>query len=149
VFHSQRPTPGEVTDALEQIFGETDGRHRRLDMLNPSTPLIVFDQLSVERVHLQRDRGWAEVRIVGALKLSQQKTNSSRHTEHERWLMVRHDRNTWEITIPPEAIYIQRDVAVRTLAHQLAALTDDTAGVPSTPDEKLQLSRLLNVFLEK
>jgi hypothetical protein len=148
-FHSKRPTPGEVTDALEQIFGETGGRPRRLDMLNPARPLTVFDQLSVERVRLQRDRGWAEVRIEGALKLSKQKTNSAKHTEHERWLMVRRDRDTWEITVPTEAIYIQSDVAVRTLAHQLAALTDDTTGVPSTAGEKLQLSRLLSLFLEK
>ncbi len=148
-FHSQRPTTGEVTDALEQIFGETDGKHRGLDMLNSSKPLIVFDRLSVERVRLQRDRGWAEVRIEGALKLSKQKTNSAKHTERERWLMVRRDQDTWEITIPPEEIYIQSDVAVRTLAHQLAALTDDAAGVPSTAGEKLQLSRLLSVFLEK
>lgn len=148
-FHSQRPTTGEVTDALEQIFGETDGRHRGLDMLNPSKPLIVFDQLSVERVRLQRDRGWAEIRIAGAFKVSKEKTNSTKHTEHERWLMVRRDHDTWEITIPAQAIYIQGDVAVRTLAHQLAALTDDTAGVPSTAGEKLQLSRLLGVFLEK
>jgi NlpC/P60 family len=148
-FHSQRPTTGEVTDALEQIFGETDGRHRGLDMLNPSKPLIVFDRLSVERVRLQRDRGWAEVRVEGALKVSKQKTNSAKHTERDRWLMVRRDQDTWEITIPPEEIYIQSDVAVRTLAHQLAALTDDRAGVPSTAGEKLQLSRLLSVFLEK
>jgi hypothetical protein len=148
-FHSQRPTTGEVTDALEQIFGETGGRLRGLDMLNPARPLIVFDQLFVERVHLQRDRGWAEVRIEGALKLSKQKTNSAKHTEHERWLMVRRDQENWAITVPAEAIYIQRDVAVRTLAHQLAALTDDSAGVPSTAGEKLQLSRLLSVFLEK
>jgi len=148
-FHSQRPTPGEVTDALEQIFGETDGRHRGLDLLNPSKPLIVFDQLSVERVRLQRDRGWAEVRIAGALKVSKEKTNSTKHNEHKRWLMVRRDQDTWEIKIPPEEIYLESDVAVRTLAHQLAALTDDTAGVPSTAGEKLQLSRLLSVFLEK
>jgi hypothetical protein len=138
-----------VTDALEQIFGETDGRHRALDMLNPSKPLIVFDQLSVERVRLQRDRGWAEIRIAGAFKVSKEKTNSTKRNEHERWLMVRRDHDTWEITIPAQAIYIQSDVAVRTLAHQLAALTDDAAGVPSTAGEKLQLSRLLGVFLEK
>ncbi|MGB6474191.1 MAG: NlpC/P60 family protein [Candidatus Sulfotelmatobacter sp.] len=148
-FHSPHPTPGEVTDALEQIFGEAGAGLQGLDMLNPSKPLIVFDQLSVERVHLQHDRGYAEVRIEGSLKLSKQKTNSSKHNEHQRWLLVRHDHDTWEITIPSEAIYIQSDVAVRTLAHQLAALTDDSAGVPGTAGEKLQVSRLLNMFLEK
>jgi hypothetical protein len=147
-FHSQRPTSGEVTDALEQIFSETGARLRGLDMLNPSRPLMVFDQLSVERVHLQRDRGWAEVRIGGALKLSGQKANSTKHDEEQHWPMLRkHD--TWEITIPSDAIYIRSDVAVRVLAHQLSALTEDTAGAAGMTGEKLQLSRLLNVFLEK
>ncbi|MFZ0958497.1 MAG: NlpC/P60 family protein [Candidatus Sulfotelmatobacter sp.] len=148
-FHSQRPTPGEVTGALEQIFGETGEGLRGLDMLNPPKPLIVFDQLAVDRVHLRRDRGWAEVRITGALKLSKQKTNSTKHNEHQRWLLVHRNGDTWEITGPSEAIYIQSDVAVRALAHQLAALTDDPAGVPGTTGEKLQLSRLLSTFLEK
>jgi hypothetical protein len=147
-IHSGRPTPGEVTDALEPIFSETGERLRGLDMLNPSKPLMVFDQLSVERVHLQRDRGWAEVRIGGAWMLSTQKTNSVKHDEWQRWPILRkHD--TWEVTIPSEAIYIRSDVAVRVLAHQLSALTDDTAGAPGMAGEKLQLSRLLNVFLEK
>src|SRR5580698_9109311 len=129
-IHSGRPTPGEVTDALEPIFSETGERLRGLDMLNPSKPLMVFDQLSVERVHLQRDRGWAEVRIEGAWKLSTQKTNSIKHNEWQRWPILRkHD--AWEVTIPSEAIYIRSDVAVRVLAHQLSALTDDMPGHPA------------------
>lgn len=145
----QRPTTVEVTSALEQVLSENAEGLGGVDMLNPAKPLVIFDQLSVERVHLQRDRGWAEVRIAGALKLSKRKANSTKHNEHQRWLMVRRDRDSWEITIPSEVIYMQSDAAVRTLAHQLAALTDDTAGVPGTPGQKLQLSRLLNIFLEK
>lgn len=145
----QRPTTVEVTSALEQVLSENAEGLGGVDTLNPAKPLVIFDQLSVERVHLQRDRGWAEVRIAGALKLSKRKANSTKHNEHQRWLMVRRDRDSWEITIPSEVIYMQSDAAVRTLAHQLAALTDDTAGVPGTPGQKLQLSRLLNIFLEK
>jgi hypothetical protein len=148
-IHSKRPTPDEVTDALDQIVSEAGEPVRRLDMLNPSKPLMVFDQLSVERVHLQRDRGWAEIRITGALKLSSQKTNSIKHNERERWQLVRRDRDTWELTVPSDEIYVQSDAAVRILAHQLAVLTDETARQTSTATEKLQLSRLLNVFLEK
>jgi len=147
--HAQRPTAGEATAALEQIFGETGDRLRGLDMLNPSKPLIVYDQISVERVRLQRDRGWAEVRLTGALKLSKQKTNSIKHNESQRWQFVRRDHDNWEITLPSEAIYIPSDVAVRTLAHQLSALTDETEAGSSVADQKLQLSRLLNLSLEK
>ena len=148
-IHSQRPTPDEVTAALEQLLSETGDGFHGLDMLNPSKPLIVFDQVSVERVRLQRNRGWAEVRIAGALKLSQQKTNSTKHNESHRWQLVRSDHDRWEITIPSEAIYLPSDIAVRTLAHQLSALADETAAGPGAAEEKLQLSRLLNLTLAK
>jgi NlpC/P60 family len=148
-IHSKRPTPDDVTDAVEQVLSETGEPVRGLDLINPSKRFIVFDQLSVERVHLQRDRGWADINIVGALKLSSQKTNSIKHNERQRWPLVRRDRDTWEITVPPDEIYIQSDSAVRMLAHQLAALTDETAQQTSAATEKLQLSRLLNAFLEK
>ena len=148
-IRSPRPTSGEVTAALERVLNESGDGLRGVDMLNPVKPLIVFDQISVNRVRLQRDHGWAEIQIAGALKLSQQKTTSSKHNEIQRWLLVRRDHDSWEITLPSEAIFIPSEIAVRTLAHQLSALTDETAAAPGTAEEKLQLSRLLNLSLQK
>ncbi len=110
---------------------------------------MVFDQLSVERVRLQRDRGWAEVRINGVFKLPRERLDSTKRTERQRWPLVRRDHNTWELTLPPEAIYIPSDVAVRMLVHQLAALTAEPVGQPRAAEEKVELSRLLSVLLEK
>ncbi len=149
VINSARPKPKDVSDALEQTFSETEKALRGEDVLKPSRPLMVFDRLSVERVRLQRDRGWAEVRINGVFKLPRERANSTKRTEQQRWLLVRRDHNTWELTLPPEAIYIPSDVAVRMLVHQLAALTAETLAQPRTADEKVELSRLLNVLLEK
>src|SRR6266849_8276114 len=123
VINSARPKPKDVSDALEQTFSETEKALRGEDVLKPSRPLMVFDRLSVERVRLQRDRGWAEVRINGVFKLPRERLNSTKRTERQRWPLVRRDHNTWELTLPPEAIYIPSDVAVRMLVHQLAALT--------------------------
>jgi hypothetical protein len=147
--HSQRPTPSEVNDALERALSETGERLRGLDLLNPSKPVIVFDQLSVERVRLKRDQGWADVGVAGALKISGTKTKSTKHSEHQHWRLVRRGHDGWEIIVPSEVIYVQSDLAIRILAHQLAALTDETVGQPGAGEEKLQLSRLLNVFLGK
>jgi hypothetical protein len=149
VHNSQRPGIKEVTDALEQTLGATGEALRGEDVVNPPRPLIVFDQLLVERVHLQRDRGWAEVRLNGVFKLPRGKTNLSKQTERQRWLLVRRDYDTWEVTLPPEAIYIPNNIAVQMLAHQLAALTDETAGQTSTPEQKVEICRLLSVLLEK
>jgi len=145
---SPRPKPKEVSDALEQTFSETEKTLRGQDALRPSRPLVVFDRLSVERVRLQRNRGWAEVRINGIFKLPRERANSRKRTERQRWLLVRRDHSTWELTLPPEAIYIPSDVAVRMLVQQLASLTAETVGQPWTAEEKLELSRLLNVLLE-
>jgi hypothetical protein len=149
LLNSQRPNPTEVTAVLKQAFSETGQALRGQDVLKPSRPLMVFDQFSVARVRLQRDRGWAEVRLNGAFRLPREKTTSTKRAARQRWLLVRHDRNTWELLLPPEAIYLPSDVAVRMLVHQLAALTEETSGQLSTADEKVELSRLLNVLLEK
>jgi hypothetical protein len=149
LIHSPRPTSGDATAALERMLNESRDGLRGIDMLNPVKPLVVFDQISVDRVRLQRDHGWAEVRLAGALKLAKRETNSSKHNEIQRWQLVRRDHDSWEITLPADATYLPSEIAVRTLAHQLSALTDETAATPGTAEEKLQLSRLLNLSLQK
>jgi hypothetical protein len=149
VDHSQRPNPKEVTDALEQTLGEAGEVLRGGDVVNPPRPLIVFDRLFVERVHLQGDRGWAEIRLNGAFKLPRGKTNLPKHAERQRWPLVRRDYDSWELMLPPNVIYVPNDIAVRMLAHQLATLTDETAGETSTPERKVELSRLLSVLLQE
>jgi hypothetical protein len=148
-FRSQRPTPSQITDALEQGLNETGEALRGKDMLNSSHAFIVFDQLSVEKVHLQRSQGWAEIRLTGVVRIPREKPNSAKRTERQRWILVRRDPNTWEVTAPSAASYVQSDIAVRTLAHQLATLTDENAEPPVNAEEKVQLSRLLNALLEK
>jgi hypothetical protein len=53
------------------------------------------------------------------------------------------------ITLPPDAIYAPNNIAVRMVAHQLATLTDETAGQTSTPEQKVESGRLLSVLLEE
>jgi NlpC/P60 family len=150
INNAQSPSPKEVTDALERAFSETGEALRGQDVVKPPRPMIVFDQLSIERVHLQRDRGWAEIRINGAFDLpGREGTTSTKRTERQRWPLVRRDHDGWELSLPQEAIYVRNDVALRMLARQLVALTNETAGQSSTPEEKVEVSRLLSVLLEK
>jgi hypothetical protein len=110
---------------------------------------MVFDEVSVERVSLQGNRGWAEVRMNGVLKLPGDGKNSARRTERQRWLLVRRGHDTWELALPTEAIYVPSDVAVRMLVRQLEGLTEETVEQPIRAEKKVQLSRLLNMLLEK
>jgi hypothetical protein len=100
-------------------------------------------------VSLQGNRGWAEVRINGVLNLPGEGKNSIKRAERQRWLLVRRDHDTWELTLPTEAIYVPSDIAVRMLVHQLEGLTEETVEQPISAEKKVQLSRLLNVLLEK
>jgi hypothetical protein len=146
---SQHPTLNQISDALEQTLNENGETIHSEDLLNRSRKFIVVGQFSVERVHLQRDRGWADVRFTEALRVPTEKPKYAKQTEQQRWLLVRLDSNTWELTAASAASLVPREIAIRTLAHQLAALTDENAEQPVNPDEKVQLSRLLNALLEK
>jgi hypothetical protein len=149
IVKSQHPKAKEVTDALEQAFAENAEALRGQDVLEPSCPLMAFDEVSVERVSLQGNRGWAEVRMNGVLKLPGDGKNSARRTERQRWLLVRRGHDTWELALPTEAIYVPSDVAVRMLVRQLEGLTEETVEQPIRAEKKVQLSRLLNMLLEK
>ena len=51
--------------------------------------------------------------------------------------------------IPSRAIYLPSDMAVRMVVHQLAVLTEETGEHPDRTAEKVELSRLLGVLLQK
>ncbi|MBZ5680502.1 MAG: C40 family peptidase [Acidobacteriia bacterium] len=147
--NSESPRAEQVSDALEGTYSETEEALRGKDVLRLPRPLIIFDRFSVERIRLQRDRGWAEVRIAGAVSVLRGKPDSKKHAERQRWQLVRRDRDTWEITLPPRAIYLPSDMAVRMVVHQLAVLTEETGEHPDRTAEKVELSRLLGVLLQK
>lgn len=149
LLHSKRPKPAEVSAALGKNFSETGEALQGENLLKLSRRVVVFDQLKVERVHLKRDQGWADVVINGAFSLPRQNANSKRHTERQRWLLRRRSRDTWELALPPQVIYVSNAFAVRLLVHQLAALTEDASGPPDSTDAKIELAHLLSALLEK
>ena len=148
LVHSKLPGPKDVSDALQEAYRETEEALRDQDVLSLPHPLLVFDEFSVERVHLQRDQGWADVRISGAVSISAGKPNSKKHAVRQHWPLVRQDHDAWQVTLPPEAICLPNDIVVRMVIHQLATLTEE-AGGQTNREEKVELSRVLNVLLQK
>lgn len=150
VVHSLQPTSQQLNESLSQYFRETEKSFGSLDLLSSSQPVIVFDQMAVKNVRIKRDQAWAEVRIDGASSLVEGRTSAKKRSVQERWTLVRRDGRTWELQLPRDTTYLQHDVAVRILAHQLAALAD---GSPDAGDNssKVQaaLARTLNSLLEK
>ena len=148
LLNSERPKPAEVSAALEKNFSETGEALQGENLLKLSRRFVVFDQLKVERVRLKREQGWADVLINGAFSLPRQDANSKKHTERQRWLLRRRSRDTWELALPPQVIYVSNGVAVRLLVHQLAILTEDPSGPPDSIDAKIELAHLLSALLQ-
>jgi hypothetical protein len=148
VVDSERPIAGEITEALSQAFSDTAEALRGKDVLVLPQHLIVFDQLEVEQVRIERGQGWAAVRIRRPLLVMEGHVKPGKQPERQRWLLRHRDQNGWEVVLPQGDIYLPRNAAVRVLAHQLTDLTDDPE-VPSGGREKAQLARILNVLLQR
>jgi len=147
VIDSARPSTGEITEALSQAFSDTAEALGGQDVLALPHSLIVFDQLEVEQVRIERGQGWAEVRIKRPLPVAGGQVKHGKPPERQRWLLRHRDQNGWELVLPQGEIYLPRDAAVRLLAHQLTDIADNPEA-PSGGRQKAQLARLLNALLQ-
>ena len=147
VIHSPRPNTSQVQGALLAAFGATGQSLDGSDLFKLPQSVIVFDKFDVKKVHLSGNQGWADVSISEPSSLAGGQASMKKHSERQRLSLTRRDDQNWEVTLPPDTIYIPRETAVRILAHQLAALTD--APEPSAAEsKKVVVARLLNLLLE-
>ena len=150
VLHSLRPIAQQLNEVVARYFGETEKSLGSRDVLGSSQPVIVFDQIVVRDVHIKKDRAWAEIKIDGAFYLTAGRANAKKRSEQQRWTLLRRDSSTWELQLPLGTTYLPHDVAVRILAHQLAALADRSPEEGGTSSkEQAQIARTLNSLLEK
>jgi hypothetical protein len=110
--------------------------------------LTVFDQFEVRTVQTSGNQGWAEVQIHEVVTLTPLDAKINRVWERQRWPLRRHDKNSWEVTVPQNAIYLSQEIAVRLLAHQLANLADSGSSAANVTTQKAELARLLSSLLE-
>jgi hypothetical protein len=148
VQKSAKPSADQVSAALLESFGDSEQSLRGRDLFKVSQSLTVFDQFEVETVRTKGSQGWAEVQInqVASLALGGAKVN--RLANRQRWSLRRLDKRGWELTLPQDTVYLPQDVAVRTLAHNLATLTEGNPDSSNTVEQKAQLARLLASLLE-
>jgi len=151
IINLAKPSAQQVCEALFATFNLTGEGLRGKDVFNLSQSLIVFDSFEVTKIRLDKNNGWAEVIISGPSALVGGHASLKKHLEHQHWGLIRRDRDSWELALPPDAVYFPRAVAVKILAHQLAALADSGSGSAPAPsdDKRTQLGRLLDVLLEQ
>jgi hypothetical protein len=149
VINSVRPKPDQVAAAFLEACksGEEslDGR----DLFNPAHSLIIFDHFEVKKMHLKGDQGWVEVLIDEPVSLTGSAAQVHKHSERQRWPLLRRDNASWELKPSPDAIYLPRPVAAHVMAHELSKLTEDGPDTAGRTLEKAELARLLAVLLSK
>jgi hypothetical protein len=126
VTAANRPTDEEVGEAISEYNSAAGNLLRRWPTALPEHSVLVYDQLSVERIELKRDRGWVDVEVDGRISIGGQGLEGTRRREKLRWELRRTPQG-WQLLAPAHRAYVPRDVAVRVLAGQLAILTQNEA----------------------
>jgi hypothetical protein len=126
VAAANRPTDEEVGEAISEYNSAAGNLLRRWPTALPEHSVLVYDQLSVERIELKRDRGRADIEVDGRISIGGNGLEGKRRREKPRWELRRTPQG-WQLLAPANRAYVPRDVAVRVLAGQLAILTQNEA----------------------
>ncbi len=145
---ASQPRPEQVRKAILRTLLQAAPALGEAQAPALAQPLIVFDDLRVERVRLEGDQGWAEVRIHQMGSVRYGRAEVARRTERAFWTLRRGDGADWQIVTPEETTYLPRKAAVPVIAHQLALLSDQPRDARAGAPQKKSLARLLNVLLE-
>ncbi len=148
VVHFSHPKPDQVESAFLQTCTDSEENLRGRDLFRSAQPLIVFDHFAVSKVHIAGSQGWAEVQIEKLVSLADGKADVRRHSDRQRWPLIRRDKTSWDLTPPRATIYLPQQIAARILAQQLAQLTEDRPDSTTKPQQKAELARLLNSLLQ-
>ncbi len=146
----QQPTRDQVAEGISELSNAAGNILRTDDPLQLRMPVVIFDQLSVERVEIKRDHGWAHLQIDSRASIAGQGIDLKKRLEKVRW-ELRRTASGWEAVTPLDRTYVPRDVAVRILAAQLAQLTQSDGAAGQTDAilrQEAHLASLLNTLLE-
>jgi hypothetical protein len=148
VSNSAKPSPDQLSSALLKTFRDSEPALRNGDLFHLTKSLTVFDQFEIKKVQTSGNQGWAEVQIHEVITFAPIGVKTSRLWERQRWSLRRHDKNSWELTLPENVTYLSQEIAVRVLAHQLANLADSRSNSANVTDQKAELARVLSSLLE-
>jgi hypothetical protein len=149
VVTGMQPKPEQVHEALLGEFRDAADALQGQDVFKLHAELVAFGRCEVRKLHLNRDSSWAEIRLVDLVSVTAPAGRAKKHAEVQRWNLRRKSAGNWQLVLPTDAVYLPREAAVRILAHQLAALTDEDSDSAASTDQKAQLARWVAVLLEE
>ena len=136
-----RPAAADVSEAISELTNQSGNILRGNDPATLSSPVIVFDQLQVEKVEFHHDKSWANVRIDYHVELSQGQVHSQHRTEKRRW-ELQHREDGWVVVNPTDRVYIPADTAAQIISERLYRLTKKSAD--KNRSQQASLARLLD-----
>lgn len=114
-----KPAEDEVAKAIDDLQALTTNSFRHRDLLGLDQPVVIVDQMNVERVEVKGSQGWALIRADLRLFVRGDRTDFRRAREKRMW-ELRRTGDGWMLKTPKNRAYVPRDAAVTILAAQLA-----------------------------
>src|SRR5258706_3480996 len=147
----RRPTAAEALDGISELTGAAANALRTVEPLQVTIPIVIFDELRVERIETKRDHGWVHLQIESHVRIAEEGVDFKRRREKVRWELSR-DASGWIAIAPAERAFVGRDGAVRVLSAQLAEMAGSDAAAKhdeSLVGKEARIVNLLGALLEK
>jgi hypothetical protein len=145
-----RPTSPEVSEGISALTNAAAENLNTKQPLKVTTPVVIFEQLTVERVEIKRNHGWAHLKIDSHVAISGDGADFKTRHDKVRW-ELRRSESGWEALPPSDRVYVPRDAAVRILAAHLARLTQSDAATEHNEailGQEARIANLLSALLE-
>jgi hypothetical protein len=147
VVDSARLGPEQIRNAFLKLSSDYGESLRGQELSKLRVPLVVFDEVKVERLKVKGHQGTVDIRIDGPLMFSGGRLDQKKRHDRQRWTISSRDQTIWQLGLPSAVIYISRDNAARLFAQQLAQITVGTDDSDDLKLEKAELARALSVLL--
>jgi cell wall-associated NlpC family hydrolase len=147
----RRPTAAEALDGISELANVAANNLRSAQPLNVRMPVVIVDELHVERIETNHDKGWAHLQVDSHVRIASDGADFKRRREKVRW-ELRRDASGWVVIAPEERAYVGRDAAVRALAAQLAEMTQSEAAAQhdeTVIGQEARIANLLSALLER
>lgn len=139
------PTRDEVTEAISELSNAAGNILRASDPSSLQTPVVIYEQLNVERVEIKKDHGWARLQIDSKVSIAGGRVDVKPRHEKVRW-ELRRSESRWEAVRPADRTYVPSEVAVRNLSAQLAQLAESDGAAAHRENVVRQESQLANLL---
>jgi hypothetical protein len=148
---NKQPTKAEVAQGISELSNASGDLLREDDPAKLALPVIIFEEIQVERLELKRDHGWAHLLMESRASLAGGEADYTRRREKVLWELHR-TASGWEAITPKDRTYVPQDVAVRNFAARLARITEVESSATQRETvlrQESQLAKLISGLLDR